>query len=41
MQLGATLRTHAGALARVPVPSPDPVSPLENMTLAVAAGWRP
>ncbi|HYL05732.1 MAG TPA: hypothetical protein VE075_06815 [Thermoanaerobaculia bacterium] len=41
MQLGATLRAHAGALARVPVPSPDPVSPLESMTLAVAAGWRP
>jgi len=41
MQLGAMLRTHAGAFARVPVPSPDPVSPLENMTLAVAAGWRP
>jgi hypothetical protein len=35
------LRAHAGALARVPVPSPDPVSPLENMTLAVATGWRP
>jgi hypothetical protein len=41
MQLGAMLRTHAGTFARVPVPSPDPVSPLENMTLAVAAGWRP
>jgi hypothetical protein len=41
LQLGALLRAHAGALARVPVPSPDPVSPLENMTLAVAAGWRP
>jgi hypothetical protein len=41
MQLGAMLRAHAGALARVPVPSPDPVSPLEDMTLAVAAGWRP
>ncbi len=41
MQLGAMLRDHAGTLARVPVPSPDPVSPLENMTLAVAAGWRP
>jgi hypothetical protein len=41
MQLGAMLRAHAGALGRVPVPSPDPVSPLEDMTLAVAAGWRP
>jgi hypothetical protein len=41
MQLGATLRAHAGTLARVQVPSPDPVSPLENMTLAVAAGWHP
>jgi hypothetical protein len=41
LQLGAMLRAHAGALARVPVPSPDPVSPLEDMTLAVAAGWRP
>ncbi|HXO26436.1 MAG TPA: hypothetical protein VOA80_03765 [Thermoanaerobaculia bacterium] len=41
LQLGAMLRAHAGALARVPVPSPDPVSPLENMTLAVATGWRP
>ena len=41
MQLGAVLRAHAGVLARVPVPSPDPVSPLEDMTLAVAAGWRP
>jgi hypothetical protein len=41
LQLGAMLRAHAGTLARVPVPSPDPVSPLENMTLAVAAGWRP
>jgi len=41
MQLGADLRAHAGALALVPVPSPDPISPLENMTLAVAAGWRP
>lgn len=42
LQLGATLRAHAGALERVPVPVPsgDPVSPLENMTLAVAAGWR-
>jgi hypothetical protein len=40
-QLGAMLRAHAAALARVPVPSPDPVSPLEDMTLAVAAGWRP
>jgi len=40
LQLGATLRAHAGTLARVQVPSPDPVSPLENMTLAVAAGWR-
>src|ERR1700724_1060855 len=41
LQLGAMLRAHAGAVARVPVPSPDPVSPLENMTLAVATGWRP
>jgi hypothetical protein len=41
LQLGATLRAHAGALERVPVPSADPVSPLEDMTLAVAAGWRP
>lgn len=41
MQLGTTLRAHAGTLARVQVPSPDPVSPLENMTLAVAAGWHP
>ena len=41
LQLGAMLRAHAGALARVPVPCPDPVSPLEDMTLAVAAGWRP
>lgn len=41
MQLGAMLRAHAGSLGRVPVPSPDPVSPLENMTLAVASGWRP
>lgn len=41
LQLGAMLRAHAGALARVSVPSPDPVSPLENMTLAVATGWRP
>jgi hypothetical protein len=41
LQLGAMLRAHAGALARVPVPSPDPVSPLEDMTLAVATGWRP
>ena len=41
LQLGAMLRAHAGTLARVPVPSPDPVSPLENMTLAVADGWRP
>jgi hypothetical protein len=41
MQLGADLRAHAGELALVPVPSPDPISPLENMTLAVAGGWRP
>jgi hypothetical protein len=42
LQLGATLRAHAGSLERVPVPVPsgDPVSPLEKMTLAVAAGWR-
>ncbi|MBV8198994.1 MAG: hypothetical protein JOZ15_00065, partial [Acidobacteria bacterium] len=40
MQLGAMLRAHAGALARVPAPSADPVSPLENMTLVVAAGWH-
>jgi hypothetical protein len=40
MQLGAMLRAHAGALARVPVPSADPISPLEDMTLLVAAGWR-
>ena len=41
LQLGAMLHAHAGALAREPVPSPHPVSPLEDMTLAVAAGWRP
>jgi len=41
LQLGALLRAHAGSLARVSVASPDPVSPLEDMTLAVAAGWRP
>jgi hypothetical protein len=40
MQLGALLRDHAAALTRVPAPSPDPISPLERMTLAVAAGWR-
>jgi hypothetical protein len=41
LQLGALLRDHAGSLAVVPVPSPDPVSALERLQLAEAAGWRP
>jgi hypothetical protein len=40
LQLGALLRDHAAALRAVPVPSADPVSPLENMRLAAADGWR-
>ncbi len=41
LQLGALLRDHAGSLTVVPVPSADPVSSLERLTLAAAAGWRP
>jgi hypothetical protein len=40
LQLGAQLRDHATSLREVPVPSTDPVSPLEHMPLAVADGWR-
>ncbi|MBV8200592.1 MAG: hypothetical protein JOZ15_08205 [Acidobacteria bacterium] len=40
LQLGALLRDHAASLRPVPVPSADPISPLETMRLAVAAGWR-
>jgi len=40
LQLGALLRDHATSLREVPVPSTDPVSPLEHMPLAVADGWR-
>jgi hypothetical protein len=40
MQLGALLRDHAASLRAVPVPAPDPVSPLEAMRLILAAGWR-
>ena len=41
LQLGALLRDHATSLRAVPVPSADPISPLEAMPLAVADGWRP
>jgi len=40
LQLGALLRDHATLLQAVPVPSTDPISPLERMALAVAGGWR-
>jgi hypothetical protein len=40
LQLGALLRDHAASLRAVPVVSADPISPLENMRLAVADGWR-
>jgi hypothetical protein len=40
LQLGAFLRDHAAALRRVPVPSPDPVSAYEDLSLTVARGWR-
>jgi len=40
LQLGALLRDHATSLRAVPVPSADPISPLEHMALAVADGWR-
>jgi len=40
LQLGALLRDHATSLRAVPVPSADPISPLEHMPLAVADGWR-
>jgi hypothetical protein len=40
LQLGALLRDHATSLRQVPVPSADPISPLEHMALAVADGWR-
>jgi hypothetical protein len=40
LQLGALLRDHAASLRPVPVPSAAPISPLENMRLAVADGWR-
>jgi hypothetical protein len=40
LQLGALLRDHAASLQEVPVPSADPISPLEHMPLAVADGWR-
>jgi hypothetical protein len=40
LQLGALLRDHATSLREVPVPSTDPISPLEHMPLAVAGGWR-
>jgi hypothetical protein len=40
LQLGALLREHATSLREVPVPSTDPISPLEHMPLAVAEGWR-
>ncbi|HEY6320455.1 MAG TPA: hypothetical protein VJA16_02725 [Thermoanaerobaculia bacterium] len=40
LQLGALLRDHATSLRAVPVPSTDPISPLEHMPLAVADGWR-
>jgi len=40
LQLGGLLRDHATSLQAVPVPSTDPISPLEHMALAVAAGWR-
>jgi hypothetical protein len=40
LQLGAFLRDHAAALETIPVPCPDPVSSREDMSLAVARGWR-
>ncbi len=40
LQLGALLRDHATSLRAVPVPSTDPISPLEHMPLALADGWR-
>jgi hypothetical protein len=40
LQLGALLRDHATSLRAVPVPFIDPISPLEQMPLAVADGWR-
>jgi hypothetical protein len=40
LQLGALLRDHAASLRAVPVPSANPISPLEHMALAVADGWR-
>jgi len=39
-QLGAFLESHAGQIAPVAVPVDGPVSVLENLPLAVAAGWR-
>jgi hypothetical protein len=42
LQIGAVLRDHAAALRRIPVAaSGDPVSPLEDLPLEVAEGWRP
>lgn len=40
LQLGALLRDHATSLREVPVPSTDPISPLEHLPLALADGWR-
>ncbi|HVT60866.1 MAG TPA: hypothetical protein VHR45_21020 [Thermoanaerobaculia bacterium] len=40
LQLSAFLRDHAASLESVPVPAPDPVSRYEDLSLAVARGWR-
>ena len=40
LQFGAFLRDHAASLEPVAIPSVDRVSTLEDMSVAVARGWR-
>jgi hypothetical protein len=40
LQVGAYVRDHATAVRLIPIPAPDRISPLEEMSLVVASGWH-
>jgi hypothetical protein len=40
LQVGAYVRDHARSVRLIPIPAPDRISPLEDMSLIVASGWR-
>ncbi len=40
LQVGAYVRDHATAVRLIPIPAPDRISPLEDMSLIVASGWH-